>query len=248
MLAASSNNYPCVAGGLPAIASAGTIAGGPLLHRGLEKIKSSFFLPVKMGVFFSEKKKLEIFKYNKKIQKRLNLSISDYKEYSQLYSSIEIELKFNNNKNKFYNNNKKNYINFKKKNEQNYIFNFKNINKNIIKIKINNKIKSLKNLFKNKNNIEKIKIKKYRTNITDMSGMFNGCSSLKEIDLSNFNTDNVTDMRDMFNGCSSLKEINLSNFNTNKVTDMGCMFWGCSLLKELNLSNFNTTNRYGKYV
>ena len=36
-----------------------------------------------------------------------------------------------------------------------------------------------------------------------MGLMFNGCSSLKELNLSNFNTDNVTDMRYMFNGCSN---------------------------------------------
>ena len=35
-------------------------------------------------------------------------------------------------------------------------------------------------------------------------------------------------MRDMFNGCSSLKELNLSNFNTNNVNYMGCMLGGCS--------------------
>ena len=45
-----------------------------------------------------------IVKYNKKIQKRLNLCFKDYKEYSQIYSSIEIELKIEDNKyNKFIN-------------------------------------------------------------------------------------------------------------------------------------------------
>ena len=34
-------------------------------------------------------------KYNKKLQKRLNLNINDYKKYSQIYSSIELELKTN---------------------------------------------------------------------------------------------------------------------------------------------------------
>ena len=58
--------------------------------------------------------------------------------------------------------------------------------------------------------------------------MFWGCLSLKEINLSNFNTNNVTDMSGMFFGCSSLKEINLSNFNTNNVTNMSGMFDGCS--------------------
>ena len=53
-----------------------------------------------------------------------------------------------------------------------------------------------------------------------MSFMFNRCSSLKELNLSNFITNNVTNMSFIFNGCSSLKELNLTNFNTNKVTDM----------------------------
>ena len=32
----------------------------------------------------------------------------------------------------------------------------------------------------------------------------------------------------MFNECSSLKELNHNNFNTNNVTDMRCMFGRCS--------------------
>ena len=58
--------------------------------------------------------------------------------------------------------------------------------------------------------------------------MFYLCSSLKELNIYNFNTHNVTDMRCMFYGCSSLKELNLSNFNTYKVTSMHDMFYGCS--------------------
>ena len=58
--------------------------------------------------------------------------------------------------------------------------------------------------------------------------MFSGCSSLKELNLNNFNTNNVTDMRSMFEGCSSLKELNLNNFNTINVTDMNNMLYGCS--------------------
>ena len=62
-----------------------------------------------------------------------------------------------------------------------------------------------------------------------MRYMFSGCSSLKELNLFNFNTDNVTDMNGMFSYCSSLEELNLSNFNTNNVTDMRGMFSGCSI-------------------
>ena len=50
--------------------------------------------------------------------------------------------------------------------------------------------------------------------------MFDLCSSLKYIDLSNFDTSKVTNMYMMFSDCSSLKSINLLNFNTSNVTVM----------------------------
>ena len=52
-----------------------------------EKIKSDYFLR-KIYNNMTKKKKLEIVKYNKKIQNLINLSVKDYKEYCQ----IEIEL------------------------------------------------------------------------------------------------------------------------------------------------------------
>ena len=54
-----------------------------------------------------------------------------------------------------------------------------------------------------------------------MNYMFSHCSLLKELNISNFNTNNVTYMNSMFSGCSSLKELNLSNFNTNKFKKYG---------------------------
>ena len=48
-----------------------------------------------------------------------------------------------------------------------------------------------------------------------MNYMFYNCSSLKNINLSNFKTNNVKYMIGMFNECSSLEDINLSNFNIN---------------------------------
>ena len=77
-------------------------------------------------------------------------------------------------------------------------------------------------------------------NVTDMSHMFNGCSALKSLDLTNFNTAKVTDMSHMFNGCTALTSLDLTNFNTAKVTNMSNMFKGCSALTSLGLTNFNT--------
>ena len=73
-----------------------------------------------------------------------------------------------------------------------------------------------------------------------MSFMFKGCSALKSLDLTNFNTAKVTDMSFMFHGCSALTSLDLTNFNTANVTYMDNMFNGCSALTSLDLTNFNT--------
>ena len=56
-----------------------------------EKIKSKYILSKIINIM-SKKKKLEIVKYNKRIQNRLNLSVKDYKEYSETFTPIEIEI------------------------------------------------------------------------------------------------------------------------------------------------------------
>lgn len=82
----------------------------------------------------------------------------------------------------------------------------------------------------------------YTNTTDDMTSMFENCTSLKEIDLSNFETKNVYHMNDMFMNCSSLKTIDTSKFNTAKVKDMQFMFYNCSSLQTLDVSNFNTSN------
>ena len=183
----------------------------------LEKIKSDYFLQ-KIIEFMHQYKTLEIMKYNKRLQKRLNLTIKDYEKYSQLYSSIEIELKLVDNKYGDFINIPKNEIqyyhiyfdNATEEIKRNYLQ--KNEKVNMINIKIDYQVKSFKELFFNCKCISSINFKKFtRINITNMGGMFCACSSLKELNISNFNTNNVTDMSDMFKGC----KLNISNFNIN---------------------------------
>ena len=71
--------------------------------------------------------------------------------------------------------------------------------------------------------------------------MFYGCSSLKELNLKNFNTNNVRSMSNMFSECSSLKELNLDNFGTNNVINIKNMFSGCSdeLIKKIKIKYKN---------
>ena len=209
-----------------------------------KKFQCDYFLQ-KLFNHLLKKKSLDIIKYNKSIKNRLNISIKDYKEYSELYSSIELELKPVNNKyGRFIHIHKKDqkiyhiyFDNNKEEIKRNYLKENEQIK--IIRIIIDYQAKSFEGLFKDCYCLEYIFFKKfYRNSINNMGCMFYGCSSLKELNLSNFNTNNVTDMERMFYGCSLLEELNLSNFNTNNVTDMNCMFNGCSSLEELNLSKF----------
>ena len=77
-------------------------------------------------------------------------------------------------------------------------------------------------------------------NVTNMTGVFKGCSALTSLDLTNFNTAKVTDMKLLFANCSALESLDLSMFNTENVTSMPSMFNGATNLKTLNVSNFNT--------
>ena len=47
------------------------------------------------------------------------------------------------------------------------------------------------------------------TSVTNMSSMFEGCSSLEALDLTTFNTSAVTNMDNMFKGCINLEVVNL---------------------------------------
>ena len=77
---------------------------------------------------------------------------------------------------------------------------------------------------------------------TNMRFMFNNCTSLSSLDVSNFNTSNVTDMNYMFSNCNSLSSLDVSNFDTSKVINMSGMFYSCTGLTSLDTSNFDTRN------
>ena len=111
-----------------------------------------------------------------------------------------------------------------------------------VKFSVKNAI-NLRSMFENCSKLTSLDLSNFNTsNVTDMYFMFYGCSGLTSLDLSNFNTSNVTDMRYMFRLCSKLTSLDLSNFNTSNVTYMSYMFSGCSGLTSLDLSNFNTSN------
>lgn len=219
------------------------------LKNKLNNLKSNYFLE-KLFAIPQKKTSLEIIKYNKKIQQKLKLNISDYKKCCEEFSSIEIELviakdiygQFIHIKNKddekyfhiYFNNNSNEEI------KRTYLIENENVTN--IKIIINYQIKSFKRLFYECGCIKKISFPKFfRTNITSTSNMFFDCYALENFDLTNFKTNNITDMDEMFLG-SKMKKIDVSNFITNKVIKIYGLFAGCRNLVELNLENFNIEN------
>ena len=74
-------------------------------------------------------------------------------------------------------------------------------------------------------------------NVTAMGGMFNMCSNLKSINLSSFNTDRVDDpyggFNFIFSNCTSLTNLDLSNFTFASVASTDYMLYGCSGLQKL---------------
>ena len=79
-------------------------------------------------------------------------------------------------------------------------------------------------------------------NVTNMSYMFQKCSSLGILNASNWDTSKVTTMSGMFQYCNALNTIDVSNWNTQNVTNMGSMFRECTSLQALDVSKWDVSN------
>ena len=187
-------------------------------------------------------KLLNVVKYSKDFQSKLNINKNTYKDYYE----IEIELipslrydtfiKIPDEDKKYF------HIYFNNNKEETKEYSIPRNNEvEKIKIIIDPQVVSFHKLF-SCFSIKKLNFIKFnRNNITDMSYMFENSYSLEEINISNIRTEFVTDMSHMFEGCSALKKLGLSNFNTDKVTNMNRMFYNCPELSSLSdISKWNT--------
>lgn len=106
------------------------------------------------------------------------------------------------------------------------------------------KVTNMFEMFVGSTNLRTINLPKgfIGSNVTDLNGMFRGCASLTELDLSGSNAEKVKNMGNMFNGCVALSNLNLSGFKTGSLTDMRYLFSSCQSLESLDLSGFNTEN------
>ena len=136
----------------------------------LKKVKSDYFIQKFFG-YMPKRKSLETIRYNKSIQKRINININHYKAYSEEYSSIELDIiPIKGKYSKFINIKKEDkkyfhiYFNDNKKKEIENTHSHKYDNKSKISIIINYQIKSFSELFYNCKCIESINFKKFYKN------------------------------------------------------------------------------------
>ena len=111
-------------------------------------------------------------------------------------------------------------------------------------IKFYEKLPTLERLFQNCSDLISLDLSEYDTaGYTSMAGMFNGCHRLKEIiGMNKFKTIKVKNMVAMFQECNKIEYLNLSSFNTSNTTDMGWMFYKCYELQEVKgINKFDTS-------
>ena len=109
--------------------------------------------------------------------------------------------------------------------------------------KVNETTTSTNEMFQYCYSLKNLDVSNWNTvNVVDMGYMFDYCYSLETLDVSNWNTANVERMYSMFSYCSSLGSLELANWETGNVTNMGSMFRGCSALTALDISDWNVGN------
>ena len=78
-------------------------------------------------------------------------------------------------------------------------------------------------------------------NVTSLS--FNGCTSLFNVDTTNWNMNKITSLSGAFRSCSALVEIDLGTLDFSSVTNISGMFASCANLKTVDFSGIqNATN------
>jgi len=118
-------------------------------------------------------------------------------------------------------------------------------NKDKIKILINGEEKILEYKYKLRKGYNEIIIKLNTHEIDNLSYMFSGCTSLKNIKgLKYLDTKNIKNFSKIFYGCKSLSDIKgLQNWNVSNGNNFSGIFAQCNLLKDIKaLENWNVSN------
>lgn len=89
---------------------------------------------------------------------------------------------------------------------------------------------------------------RYRLNRSCIAGMFQGCTSLEEVDLSNLKTNpaGIANFREVFSECPSLRSVDISHLHINKeLAFYDRAFENCTSLVKVNMPSGISNNKYG---
>ena len=123
-----------------------------------------------------------------------------------------------------------------------YFYGFRKVTSIDLSVFDTSEVTDMSRMFERCSSLTSLDVSKFDTsNVTDMNGMFDSCHDLTSLDLSNFDTSQVISMSGMFYSCASLTSLDLRNFDTSKVTNMSDMFFYCTSLTSLDVSEFDTS-------
>ncbi len=102
------------------------------------------------------------------------------------------------------------------------------------------KVENMRFMFGNCRHLEELDLSNFDFSMdTSMANMFYYDENLKSLTFpADINTENVVNFRNIFYNNASLKELDVTKFNTSAATDMGMMFEYCGMLERLDISNF----------
>ena len=106
------------------------------------------------------------------------------------------------------------------------------------------KVKDMHSMFDSCFKLQSLDLSMFDTsNVTDFGYMFSGDKVMSTLHLTdNFVTEKAKDISGIFNDCEKLSNINVSNWNVSNVTSTEKAFANNFLLKSLNLSNWDMSN------
>lgn len=106
------------------------------------------------------------------------------------------------------------------------------------------KVKDMHSMFNSCFKLQSLDLSMFDTsNVTDFGYMFSGDKVMSTLHLTdNFVTEKAKDISGIFNDCEKLSNINVSNWNVSNVTSTEKAFANNFLLKSLDLSNWDMSN------
>lgn len=76
------------------------------------------------------------------------------------------------------------------------------------------------------------------TDVVNMEKMFDGCTALKSVDISAFESDKVQSFVEMFENCSSLAALDLGALEIDSAVSIARMMKGCKALESVRIDNW----------